>query len=81
MLHCISCLLPVWKTGSEDGSSIVHADLSNRSSISGNTLFPFPTLCYVVLTFNDLEGEDFLGKGENTGNQYILLFLRCFLPL
>ena len=36
-----------------------------------------------MLTFNALEKKHFeitVGKGENTGNQYFLLFPKCLLP-
>ena len=37
------------------------------------------TLYQKIPTFNDLEQEAFVGKGENAGNQHFLLFSKCFL--
>ena len=41
------------------------------------------TLYHTIPTFNNLEKkpfENFVGKGENAGNQPIVLFQQCFLP-
>ena len=43
------------------------------------TRSPDLTLYHTIPTFNDPE-ENILGKGENVGNQHLLLFPNCFLP-
>ena len=37
-------------------------------------------LTQIILTFNDQEIQNILGKGENACNQHFLLFSQCFLP-
>ena len=42
------------------------------------------TLCYTIITFNNPQKKPFentVGKGENGGNHYFLLFPQCFLPI
>ena len=32
------------------------------------------------MTLKDKSLENIVGKGENAGNQHVLLFLQCFIP-
>ena len=49
----------------------------SQNGLLGNGL----TLHHTILTFNNPEEENIVGKGENAGNQYFLFFHNVFYPI
>ena len=60
-----------------------HGTLQSENESSHLKVMNYLTFYHTIPTFNNPRKKPFeniVGKGENAGNQYLLLFPQCFLP-